>query len=119
VAAARLSDAGALVSPGWLLGAYTLHTFGELCLSPIGLSVVSRLAPPKHTSLFMGLWFLATALSEFIAGHLAAATDKIARGEVFHLFGGQADFFFIFVVSSFVAALALAALTPWLRKLMQ
>ena len=118
VAGARLSDAGALVSPSFLLGAYALHTFGELCLSPIGLSVVSRLAPPRHASLFMGLWFVATAMSEFIAGHLAAATDKIARGEVFHLFGGQADFFFIFVVSSLAAALALAALTPWLRKLM-
>jgi proton-dependent oligopeptide transporter, POT family len=118
VAGARLSDAGALVSPGFLLGAYTLHTFGELCLSPIGLSVVSRLAPPKHVSLFMGLWFVATAVSEYIAGHLAAATDKIAQGELFHLLGGQADFFLIFVVSSLVSAAALAALTPWLRKLM-
>ncbi len=118
VAGARLSDAGALVSPGWLLGAYTLHTFGELCLSPIGLSLVSRLAPPRHTSVFMGLWFVATAVAEWVAGHLAAATDKVARGDAFHLFGGQADFFFIFVVSSLVAAVALAALTPWLRKLM-
>jgi POT family proton-dependent oligopeptide transporter len=118
VAGARLSDAGALVSPGWLLGAYVLHTYGELCLSPIGLSMVTRMAPRKHVSLFMGLWFVATAVADGIAGHLAAATEKVARGEVFHLFGGQADFFFIFVVTSFVAALALAALTPWLRKLM-
>ena len=118
VAGARRSDGGALVSPMWLLGAYVLHTFGELCLSPIGLALVTRLAPRGRTSLFMGLWFAATALSELIAGQLAAATDKIARGELFHLLGGQADFFFIFVVSSFAAALALAALTPWLRKLM-
>lgn len=118
VAGARFSDAGSLVSPAWLLVAYFLHTCGELCLSPIGLSLVTRLAPTGHTSVFMGLWFAATALSELIAGQLAAATDKIARGELFHLMGGQADFFFIFVVSSFVAALALGALTPWLRKLM-
>ncbi|HEY2729067.1 MAG TPA: peptide MFS transporter [Polyangia bacterium] len=118
VAGARFADAGALVSPAWLLGAYALHTFGELCLSPIGLSLVSRLAPPKHTAVFMGLWFVATAFAEFLAGHLAAATEKVARGEVFHLFGGQADFFFIFVVSSLVAALALAMLTPWLKRLM-
>jgi len=118
VAGARFADAGALVSPAWLLGAYVLHTFGELCLSPIGLSLVSRLAPPKHTAVFMGLWFVATAFAEFLAGHLAAATEKVARGEVFHLFGGQADFFFIFVVSSLVAALALATLTPWLKRLM-
>jgi POT family proton-dependent oligopeptide transporter len=119
VAAARFSDAGAIVGPGWLLGAYFLHTFGELCLSPIGLALVTRLAPRGRTSLFMGLWFAATALSELIAGQLAAATDKIARGELFHLLGGQADFFFIFVVTSFVSAAALAALTPWLRKLMK
>jgi proton-dependent oligopeptide transporter, POT family len=118
VVGARRSDGGALVSPTWLLGAYSLHTFGELCLSPIGLSMVSRLAPLKYTSLFMGFWFVATAISEFLAGHLAAATEKIARGEVFHLFGGQADFYFIFVVSSALAALGLAALTPWLKRLM-
>jgi POT family proton-dependent oligopeptide transporter len=119
VAAARFSDKGAVVGPGWLLGAYFLHTFGELCLSPIGLALVTRLAPKGRTSLFMGLWFAATALSELIAGQLAAATDKIARGELFHFLGGQADFFFIFVVTSFVSAAALAALTPWLRKLMK
>jgi POT family proton-dependent oligopeptide transporter len=118
VLGAARSDGGALVSPAWLLGAYALHTFGELCLSPIGLSMVSRLAPLKYASLFMGLWFVATSISEFLAGHLAAATEKIARGEVFHLLGGQADFFLIFVVSSVVAALGLAALTPWLRRLM-
>jgi POT family proton-dependent oligopeptide transporter len=118
VVGARASDGGARVSPAWLVGAYTLHTFGELCLSPIGLSLVSRMAPKGHTSVFMGLWFVATAFAELLAGQLAAATDKVARGQAFHVFGGQADFFFIFVVSSVVAALALAALTPRLRRLM-
>jgi dipeptide/tripeptide permease len=64
------------------------------------------------------MWFLATAISELAAGYLASATDKIARGEVFHLLGGQADFFLIFVVSSWVAALGLALLTPRLKRLM-
>lgn len=112
------SEGGQRVSPGWLLGAYVFHTWGELCLSPIGLALVSRMAPRGRTSLFMGLWFVATALAELCAGHLAAATDKIARGEVFQLFGGQADFYLIFVVSSAIAALALAALTPKLKRLM-
>jgi POT family proton-dependent oligopeptide transporter len=115
---ARLSDRGALVSPSWLTWAYAFHTWGELCLSPIGLAMVTRLAPTGRTSFFMGLWFLATGISEGLAGQLAALTDKVARGEVFHLFGGQADFFFIFVVSSAVAAIGLAALTPWLKRLM-
>jgi POT family proton-dependent oligopeptide transporter len=112
------SEGGQRVSAGWLLGAYAFHTWGELCLSPIGLALVSRMAPRGRTSLFMGLWFVATALAELCAGHLAAATDKIARGEVFQLLGGQADFYLIFVVSSAIAALALAVLTPKLKRLM-
>ena len=118
VGGARGSADGALVSPLWLVGAYVLHTYGELCLSPIGLSFVSKLAPARFASLMMGAWFFATGISELIAGQLAAFTDKVARGEAFRLFGGQADFFFIFVVSSFVAALALALFTPRLKKLM-
>ena len=66
----------------------------------------------------MGVWFFATAISEFLAGQLASLIDKIERGELFHLFGGQADFYLVFVVSSFATGLALAALTPWLRRRM-
>jgi POT family proton-dependent oligopeptide transporter len=118
VVGARRSDGGQLVSPMWLVVAYTLHTFGELCLSPIGLSLVTKLAPIKWVSLLMGVWFFATGVSEFLAGQLAALMGKIARGEVFHLFGGQADFFLVFVVSSLLAALGLVALRPWLRARM-
>ena len=118
VVGAKRSDHGALVSPFWLFAAYSFHTFGELCLSPIGLSFVSKLAPAKFVSLLMGVWFFATAISEFLAGQLASLIDKIERGELFHLFGGQADFYLVFVVSSFATGLALAALTPWLRRRM-
>jgi POT family proton-dependent oligopeptide transporter len=118
VAGARHSEGGMLVSPFWLVAAYSFHTFGELCLSPIGLSFVTKMAPFKFASLLMGVWFLGTAVSELLAGQLAAITDRVARGELFHLFGGQADFFFIFVVSSFATAVVLAALTPWLKRQM-
>ncbi len=118
VVGAHRSDGGQLVSPMWLVGAYALHTFGELCLSPVGLSLVTKLAPMKLASVLMGAWFFATGISELLAGQLAAFTDKVARGEAFHLFGGQADFFFIFVVSSFAAAIALLAVRPWLKRLM-
>jgi len=118
VGGARSSDGGMLASPLWLVAAYAFHTWGELCLSPVGLSLVTKLAPAKFASLFMGLWFFATAISELLAGQLAAITDKVARGEVFHLFGGQADFFFIFVVSSLIGGLGLLLLTPWLKRLM-
>jgi POT family proton-dependent oligopeptide transporter len=119
VIGARKSDGGALVSPFWLCAAYALHTFGELCLSPVGLSLVTKLAPLKFASLLMGVWFLATAVSEKLAGKLASLTDRIARGELFHLLGGQADFYLVFVVTSLAAALLLLPLGPWLRRQMQ
>ncbi len=116
VAGARHGAGGALVSPWWLVAAYTFHTFGELCLSPIGLSLVTKLAPAKLAAVTMGLWFLSTGIAELLAGQIAAITDKVARGELFHLFGGQADFYFIFVALSAVTALVLVALSPWLER---
>ena len=118
VAGARRGDGGALVSPWWLVAAYTFHTFGELCLSPIGLSLVTKLTPAKFAAVTMGLWFLSTGIAELLAGQIAAITDKVARGELFHLFGGQADFYFIFVALSAVTALVLVACGPWLRRRM-
>jgi len=118
VLAARRGAGGALVSPWWLIAAYTFHTFGELCLSPIGLSFVTKLAPLKMVALLMGLWFFATAIAEFLAGQLAALTDKIARGEIFHLLGGQADFYLVLVVAPLIAGALLFALTPWLGRRM-
>jgi POT family proton-dependent oligopeptide transporter len=56
---ARRSEGGQLVSPFWLVAAYTFHTFGELWLSPIGLSTVTKLSPPQLTSRMMALWFFA------------------------------------------------------------
>ncbi|HVV52206.1 MAG TPA: peptide MFS transporter [Polyangia bacterium] len=118
VAGARASDHGALVSPWWLVAAYTFHTFGELCLSPIGLSLVTKLTPAKLAAVTMGLWFLSTGIAELLAGQLAATTDRVARGELFHLFGGQADFYFIFVALSAVTALVLIVAAPALERRM-
>ena len=117
VAGARLSDSGALVSPLWLVGTYAFHTFGELWLSPIGLSTVTKLSPPRLTSLMMGFWFFATGAAEYVAGHLAGLTERVERGEMFHLLGGQADFFLIFVFSSLATGLVLFALAPLVRRL--
>jgi len=65
-------DPSAKVSMVWLLGLYTIHTFGELCLSPIGLSMVNKLAPVKLASLLMGVWFLSTAAANKFAGTLSS-----------------------------------------------
>ena len=118
VVAARLSDGGAKVSPLWLVAAYTFHTSGEICLYPVSLSMVTKLAPAKVASLMMGLWFFSMFLSDFLAGQIAGSIERIERGELFHLFGGQADFYFIFVVAPLVGAALLVALTPAIKKLM-
>ncbi len=66
------------VAPSWLLTAYLLHTFGELCLSPVGLSNVTKLAPPKFVGQMMGTWFLGSAVGNLFAGliggHVASST---------------------------------------------
>ncbi|MGH8614373.1 MAG: peptide MFS transporter [Gammaproteobacteria bacterium] len=118
VLGAQLSDQGVRVSPGWLIGAYFLHTCGELCLSPVGLSLVTKLAPLKLASTLMGVWFLATFAANLLGGYLAGALEAVQRGEFFHLLGGQADFFLIFVLTSLAASGLLLALAPFLKKLM-
>jgi POT family proton-dependent oligopeptide transporter len=65
-------DPSVKVSMFWLVTLYTVHTFGELCLSPIGLSMVVKLAPVRFASLLMGVWFLSTATANKFAGDLSA-----------------------------------------------
>ncbi|WP_022976164.1 peptide MFS transporter [Nevskia ramosa] len=81
---------GTKVLPVWLLLTYLLHTFGELCLSPIGLSAVTKLAPPRYVSQMMGTWFAGTALgnllSGLIAGHLGADDIASAPGRYLMIF---------------------------------
>jgi proton-dependent oligopeptide transporter, POT family len=118
VVAARLSDGGSRVSPMWLVAAYVIHTCGELCLSPVGLSMITKLAPARFASLMMGVWFLAFFFSDLVAGLLAGTVEKIERGQVFHVLGGQADFFLMFVVVAFVAGAGLVALSGTVKRLM-
>ena len=69
--AARVVAGGAQAHPVWLVATYLLHTFGELCLSPVGLSSVTKLAPRRFVGQLMGAWFLASSLGNLIAGLLA------------------------------------------------
>jgi POT family proton-dependent oligopeptide transporter len=70
-AAAKFVAAGQKVWPTWLIMTYLLHTFGELCVSPVGLSSVTKLAPRRLTGQMMGTWFLAASLGNLLAGLLA------------------------------------------------
>lgn len=73
-----------LVSPAWLIVTYFLHTVGELCLSPVGLSSMTKLAPKNRVSQMMGIWFVATALGNLIAGLVAGQLESLAPASLFH-----------------------------------
>lgn len=77
VAGAMRAQGGNLVGPHWLLITYIGVTWGELCLSPVGLSMITRLAPPHLQSLMMGFWFLSFAASNFLAGQLAVISTSL------------------------------------------
>ncbi len=61
--------------PYWLIMTYLLHTFGELCLSPVGLSYYTKLAPKRFVGQMMGMWFLATSLGNLVASLIAGEFD--------------------------------------------
>jgi POT family proton-dependent oligopeptide transporter len=110
---------GIKVSMMWLIGMYALHTWGELCLSPIGLSLVNKLAPLKIASLLMAVWFLANAFANKLAGQLSALyPEKGTTSFLGYEMNNMYDFFILFVVLSGLASLILFLLTRWLQKMM-
>lgn len=102
----------ASVSIWWLIIAYWLHTMGELCLSPVGLSYVSKLAPKRLLGMMFGVWFLANAVAGFLAGKSASYIDNINAEH------GLTVFFLIFTIIPIVAGLIMFTLTPFLKKRM-
>ena len=111
---------GIKVSMIWLVGMYFLHTCGELCLSPIGLSLVNQLAPAKFASLLMAVWFTANAFANKFAGVLSSlypykkSTNFLGIYEMSNLY----SFFMLFVFMAGIASLILFLLTKKLQKMM-
>jgi POT family proton-dependent oligopeptide transporter len=112
------ADRQGLAGPQWLLFVYGLHTCGELCLSPVGLSMVTKLSPARCTSLMMGLYFGTWFLSNLAAGYVASFSEKVAAGKVFTLIGGQADFFLFLFVLPLVVGVVVLALSPAIKRMM-
>ena len=110
IPAARLTLEGK-VSPLWVIGLFFLQSVGELCLSPVGLSTMTKLAPAKLVGLVMGVWFLATALGSKLAGVMAGLFTANRPEELAAAFGQQS-----LVVG--VCTVVLLALVPWLKRLM-
>lgn len=122
---AQNSDQRGMVAIGWLLVCYLLLTTGELCLSPVGLSMVTKLSPKYLVSTVMGIWFLATAFSEILAAIIAQFTG-VGHGdegsaaipipkETVHVYG---DVFGNIAVIALSCAVICFALSPLLRRWM-
>lgn len=103
--------AGQRVLPTWLVLTFLLHTFGELCLSPVGLSYMTKLAPPRVVGQVMGLWFLSLALGSNLAGQLTGEYDTS------HLESLPALFLKIFWYG-IIGGVAMLLLAPLLKRLM-
>ncbi len=99
---------GQRVSPMWLIGLYFLQMVGELCLSPVGLSMVTKLAPARVVGLMMGVWFMATALGNYVAGWVAGFLENRPFSQVF----------LVAALSVAGAAVILIVLIPAIKRMM-
>jgi POT family proton-dependent oligopeptide transporter len=109
-AAQLIISSGSKVAPTWLLLTYLLHTMGELCLSPVGLSNVTKLSPPRFVGQMMGTWFLGAALGNLIAGLVGGHVGGASVSEM----PGQ------FLMMAFIgggAGLAMLLTTPFIKKM--
>jgi proton-dependent oligopeptide transporter, POT family len=107
-AVTRGPEAGGTASPVFLIALYFLTTCGELCISPVGLSSMSKLAPSRLAGMVMGTWFLATAIGNYIAGRAAGFSE--ARGFAF--------LFYTLIISALVVSLGLFLIAPAIRRMM-
>jgi POT family proton-dependent oligopeptide transporter len=109
VPAAKLAAEGR-VSPIWLAGLFFLQTIGELLISPVGLSTMTKLAPARMTGLVLGLWFLAAAFGNKLAGVLGGTFQAEDPAALVNFFASQALWIAI-------AAAAMLAVVPWVKRL--
>lgn len=109
VAACYVSSNGAIkVSPMWLMSTYGIVTIGEICLSPMGLSLVSKLSPPRLTSLMMGGWFLSISIGNKLSGILATLWDTY---EV------KANFYWVNFALLMISTILIFSMLKWLNRI--
>lgn len=113
-------EPGVKVSMMWLIGLFLFFIMGELCLSPIGLSLVYRLSPARFSSLIMGVWYLSSSAANKFAGLLSSfyPENGVAKSFLGYQVANLHDFFMLFVFMSGASALILFFLAPKLKKMM-
>ena len=111
VAATIHSDNGMMKSSmAWLIGCYGVITIGELCISPVALSLVSKLSPPRLTALMMGGWFVSTSIGNKLSGVLASYWDSYAH---------KSNFFLVNFALSIATAILVLFLIRWLTRILK
>ena len=118
---AQFPDQAGLVSAWWLILAYLLHTTGELCLSPVGLSAVTKLAVPSVVGVMMGTWFLASAYSSYVAAQIATIAARPATEATLDRTGALAGYTELFgqlLTIGLAGGAVLIVLSPILKRLM-
>lgn len=119
VLGAQFPDESGKVAAIWLVLAYLLHTTGELCLSPIGLSAVTKLSIGKVVSISMGTWFVATALSETVAtrlSKLAAIDTKVGGNDPFEVLATYTSLFEMLMWTGIIFGIFMLFIAPLLKK---
>jgi proton-dependent oligopeptide transporter, POT family len=112
--AAKIAASGQLAAPTWLIFTYMLHTFGELSISPVGLSLVTKLAPARYGGQMMGIWFLSVSLGNLFAGLIAGE----ASGGTEEALAQMPDQYQLIVLTAVGAGLLLLILSKSIKKLM-
>lgn len=112
--ATKIAASGNLAAPTWLIFTYMFHTFGELSLSPVGLSLITKLAPKKFSGQMMGIWFLATSLGNLLAGLIAGG----ASGGNAEALADMPHQYMIIVATTMGAGVLLLLIAKPMKKLM-
>jgi POT family proton-dependent oligopeptide transporter len=116
------AGADARVALWWLVLTYFLHSIAELCISPVGLSMITKLSIARVVGMMMGVWFLSISIGEYLAGAAAqAASVQTVGGQVTNpqlALESYAHTFLVGGETTMVAGVILLAISPWLRKLM-
>ncbi|HRG98023.1 MAG TPA: peptide MFS transporter [Polyangiaceae bacterium] len=88
IGGARVVDSGRQASMGWFVGCTAILTLGELYLSPVGLSLVTKISPPRIVSLMMGMWFVSSFFGNYMSGLLGTLWEKMSKGSFFLMLSG-------------------------------
>ena len=109
---------GGLAGPHWLLITFVVYTWGELCLSPVGLSMVTKLAPARLQSMLMGVWFFSFSLSNLLAGLVARYSVRLESGASTFFIEGLPGFYLLLVVMPVAVGVLIWLVSPVLRRWM-